>query len=71
MVCMGLVCFALLMIGADCTCLRDEDYRSLGRRLRAVKDPLVHRDWSLSPARGMASAAMAAVSAEQEGPADA
>ncbi|MEU7063849.1 hypothetical protein [Streptomyces sp. NPDC046161] len=33
---MGLVCFGLLMIGADCTCLRDEDYRSLGNRVTAL-----------------------------------
>jgi hypothetical protein len=26
---MGLVCFGLIMIGADCTAMRDEDYRSL------------------------------------------
>jgi hypothetical protein len=32
---MGLVCFGLLMIGADCVCLRDEDYRSLWRSLQA------------------------------------
>jgi len=32
---MGLVCFGLLMIGADCVCLRDEDYRSLWKRLQA------------------------------------
>lgn len=32
---MGLVCFGLLMIGADCVCLRDEDYRSLWRSVRA------------------------------------
>ncbi|MFV8189292.1 hypothetical protein [Streptomyces sp. AF1B] len=29
---MGLVCFGLLMIGADCVCLRDDDYRSMWRR---------------------------------------
>ncbi|MHA6762473.1 hypothetical protein [Streptacidiphilus sp. PAMC 29251] len=29
---MGLVCFGLIMIGADCTGLRDEDYRSLWRQ---------------------------------------
>jgi hypothetical protein len=33
---MGLVCFGLLMIGADCTCLRDEDYRSLWRQASAL-----------------------------------
>ncbi|WP_406124741.1 hypothetical protein [Streptomyces sp. NBC_00989] len=32
---MGLVCFGLLMIGADCVCLRDDDYRSMWRRARA------------------------------------
>ncbi|WP_329121129.1 hypothetical protein [Streptomyces sp. NBC_01465] len=36
MVFMGLVCFGLLMIGADCTCLRDEDYRSLKTRVTAL-----------------------------------
>ncbi|MER6129384.1 hypothetical protein ABT173_43890 [Streptomyces sp. NPDC001795] len=68
MACMGLVCFGLLMIGADCTCLRDEDYRSLARRFRTVKDRLVNRGWSLSPAGGMTPAAM---TGGQEGMADA
>ncbi|MEV5880005.1 hypothetical protein AB0L75_38505 [Streptomyces sp. NPDC052101] len=40
---MGLVCFGLLMIGADCTCLKDEDYRSLGNRARHVKDAVIVR----------------------------
>jgi hypothetical protein len=31
MVFMGLVCFGLLMLGADSVCLRDEDYRTLQR----------------------------------------
>jgi hypothetical protein len=31
MVFMGLVCFGLLMIGADSVCLRDDDYRTLRR----------------------------------------
>jgi hypothetical protein len=60
MTCMGLVCFGLLMIGADCTCLRDEDYRSIARRYRSVKDRLVQRSRPLLPARGMTSVAMAA-----------
>lgn len=60
MACMGLVCFGLLMIGADCTCLRDEDYRSIARRYRSVKDRLVQRSRPLLPARGMTSVAMAA-----------
>lgn len=38
--CMGLVCFGLLMIGADCTCLRDEDYRSMARRVRRAGSAL-------------------------------
>lgn len=29
---MGLVCFGLIMIGADCTAMRDDDYRALWRR---------------------------------------
>ncbi|AKJ12984.1 hypothetical protein ABB07_24000 [Streptomyces incarnatus] len=33
---MGLVPFALLMIGADCVCLRDEDYRAMWIRARRV-----------------------------------
>ncbi|OIJ92869.1 hypothetical protein BIV25_26280 [Streptomyces sp. MUSC 14] len=67
---MGLVCFGLLMIGADCVCLRDEDYRSLARRFRAVKERLTNPGWSLSPASGMAPTAMRAVPAGQEGMAD-
>jgi hypothetical protein len=31
--CMGLVCFGLIMIGADFAALRDEDYRSMRRQL--------------------------------------
>ncbi|MCA1217900.1 HTTM domain-containing protein [Streptomyces sp. 8L] len=31
MVCMGLVAFGLIMIGADCTLLTDKDYRTLAR----------------------------------------
>ncbi|MDF3298397.1 hypothetical protein [Streptomyces tropicalis] len=60
MVCMGLVCFGLLMIGADGTCLRGEEYRSLARRFRAVKERLLRGGWSPSLTRSMASAAMAA-----------
>ncbi|MFD1272439.1 hypothetical protein ACFQ51_12950 [Streptomyces kaempferi] len=43
MTCMGLVCFGLLMIGADCTCLRDDDYRSIERHFRSVKDRIMKR----------------------------
>jgi len=43
MVCMGLVCFGLLMIGADFTCLRDEDYRSLYLRALKIRDEVVAR----------------------------
>ncbi|MEU8590508.1 hypothetical protein AB0C59_26415 [Streptomyces sp. NPDC048664] len=68
MVCMGLVCFGLLMIGADCTCLRDDDYRSLARRLRTLKERLLPRGWSPLPARGMSPVAIAT---GQDGVADA
>ncbi|MFE2068181.1 hypothetical protein ACFXDH_38390 [Streptomyces sp. NPDC059467] len=71
MACMGLVCFGLLMIGADCTCLRDDDYRSLARHFRALKERLVKGGWSLPPASGLSSAAMTAVPAGQEGMVDA
>ncbi|MFD8734770.1 hypothetical protein ACFV06_07580 [Streptomyces sp. NPDC059618] len=57
---MGLVCLGLLMIGADCTYLRDEDYRSIARRCRSVKDRLVQRGRPLLRARGITSVAMAA-----------
>ncbi|MGW2816718.1 hypothetical protein [Streptomyces sp. NPDC001415] len=40
---MGLVCFGLLMIGADCTCLRDEDYRSLKTRAMAIGSRFARR----------------------------
>lgn len=66
--CMGLVCFGLLMIGADCTCLRDEDYRSLARRFRSVKERVRGGSWSPLPARGMTPVAM---TAGQDGAADA
>ncbi|MER7689145.1 hypothetical protein [Streptomyces sp. NPDC097610] len=59
MACMGLVCFGLLMIGADCTCLRDEDYRSLKKRAAGVTSRLAQR---LRPA-GTVGAGPAAVSA--------
>ncbi|MGN6330860.1 MAG: hypothetical protein ACTHOD_04305 [Motilibacteraceae bacterium] len=36
---MGLVCFGLVMVGADAVCLRDADYRTLARRLRAPTAP--------------------------------
>lgn len=35
MVFMGLVCFGLIMLGADSVCLRDADYRAMASRLRA------------------------------------
>ncbi|KPH96890.1 hypothetical protein [Streptomyces mirabilis] len=66
--CMGLVCFGLLMIGADCTCLRDEDYRSLARRFRSVKERVLGGSWSPLPARVMTPVAM---TAGQDGTADA
>ncbi|MEU9101845.1 hypothetical protein [Streptomyces sp. NPDC048361] len=40
---MGLVCFGLLMIGADCTCLRDEDYRALKSRATSLASRLARR----------------------------
>ncbi|MFD1271345.1 hypothetical protein ACFQ51_03345 [Streptomyces kaempferi] len=43
MTCMGLVCFGLLMIGADCTCLRDHDHRAIERRFRSAKDRVAQR----------------------------
>ncbi|MDH6109251.1 hypothetical protein P3T36_000023 [Kitasatospora sp. MAP12-15] len=43
MACMGLVCFGLLMIGADCACLRDEDYRALYRWAARLKDTVAQR----------------------------
>ena len=57
---MGLICFGLLMIGADCTCLRDDDYRSLARRFRSVKDRLSQRRWAPLPTGGMTPVAMLA-----------
>ncbi|MFD8718723.1 hypothetical protein ACFV2H_12060 [Streptomyces sp. NPDC059629] len=65
---MGLICFGLLMIGADCTCLRDDDYQSLARRSRSVKDRLSRRRWAPLPAGGMTPVAMVA---GQDGTADA
>jgi hypothetical protein len=65
---MGLVCFGLLMIGADCTCLRDDDYRSLARRFRTVKDRLLSGGWSPLATRGITPVAM---TAGQDGAADA
>jgi hypothetical protein len=51
MVFMGLVCFGLLMIGADCACLRDEDYRSLWARARRLSTATAGRlQWSVRPA---------------------
>ncbi|WP_280716631.1 hypothetical protein [Kitasatospora sp. MAP5-34] len=43
MTCMGLVCFGMLMIGADCACLRDEDYRALYRWAVRLKDTVAER----------------------------
>ncbi|KIE24288.1 hypothetical protein LK08_25685 [Streptomyces sp. MUSC 125] len=51
---MGLVCFGLLMIGADFTCLRDDDYRSIGRRFKSVRARLAKRAGPLLPARALA-----------------
>ncbi|MEU2620239.1 hypothetical protein ABZ642_19270 [Streptomyces sp. NPDC007157] len=65
---MGLICFGLLMIGADCTCLRDDDYQSLARRFRSVKDRLSQRRWAPLPTGGMTPVAMVA---GQDGAADA
>ncbi|MFJ4929862.1 hypothetical protein [Streptomyces sp. NPDC088736] len=59
MTCMGLVCFGLLMIGADCTCLRDDDYRSVERHLRSVKDRVMRRSRALLPTRVVTSVASA------------
>ncbi|MBJ7291752.1 hypothetical protein [Williamsia sp.] len=36
-VCMGLVAFGLIMIGADFTLLKDSDYRNLGARVRRIR----------------------------------
>ncbi|AUG81937.1 hypothetical protein CFP65_7353 [Kitasatospora sp. MMS16-BH015] len=52
---MGLVCFGLLMIGADCACLRDEDYRAMYRRAVRFKER-----WSARPAPVAGSARPAA-----------
>ncbi|MBY8886953.1 hypothetical protein K7472_19115 [Streptomyces sp. PTM05] len=40
---MGLVCFGLMMIGADCVCLRDEDYRAMWLRARRLADAVTGR----------------------------
>ncbi|MGW1502649.1 hypothetical protein ACWCQW_29495 [Streptomyces mirabilis] len=40
---MGLVCFGLLTIGTDCTCVRDEDDRGLGGRAVGVTSRLASR----------------------------
>ncbi|MEU5307938.1 hypothetical protein [Streptomyces sp. NPDC021562] len=66
--CMGLVCFGQLMVGADCTCLRDEDWRSLARRFRYVTSRVRGGSWSPLPARGTNPVAM---TAGQGGAADA
>ncbi|MEV6480271.1 hypothetical protein [Streptomyces sp. NPDC051576] len=58
---MGLVCFGLLMIGADCVCLRDDDYRSMWRRAQAgyarlaTGWPPEARSWRISPLTGSAT----------------
>jgi hypothetical protein len=49
MVFMGLVCFGLIMIGADCAALRDEDYQTLWARARAPRRAAVDHQTS-SPA---------------------
>lgn len=49
---MGLVCFGLIMIGADCTVLRDEDYAAAAaimRRHVSRRLPRVRRLISVSP----------------------
>jgi hypothetical protein len=43
MVCMGLVCFGLLMIGTDCACVRGEDCRGLRGRAVGVTSCLAQR----------------------------
>lgn len=67
----GLVCFGL-MIGADRTCLRDEDYRFLRKRAVGVTSRLAQR---LRPAgtvgAGPATVSAFAVLAPQDGAADA
>jgi hypothetical protein len=72
MVCMGLVCFGLLMIGTDCTCVRHEDYRELRGRAVCVTSRLAQR---LRPAgtvgAGRATVSAFAVLAPREGAADA
>lgn len=65
---MGLICFGLPMIGADCTCLRDDDHRSLARRFRSVKDRLSQRRWAPPPTGGRTPVAMVT---GQDGAADA
>lgn len=49
MVFMGLVCFGMLMIGADFACLRDEDYRSMYRWARRSKERIGVRVRRLAP----------------------
>lgn len=53
---MGLVCFGLVMVGADGVCLRDADYRALARRLRPVPRPAGSRP---GPGLGTVAAAPA------------
>ncbi|MFD9126626.1 hypothetical protein [Kitasatospora sp. NPDC059571] len=52
MACMGLVCFGMLMIGADCTCLRDEDYRAMYRKFQDLRERITVR---LRPALALPS----------------
>ncbi|MFL4948353.1 hypothetical protein ACJ6WE_13480 [Streptomyces sp. MMS24-I31] len=65
---MGLMCFGLPTIGADCTCLRDEDHRWLARGFWTVRKRLPQRRWTPLPTLGMTPVAMAA---GQDGAADA
>ncbi|GAA0926398.1 hypothetical protein [Streptomyces rhizosphaericus] len=65
---MGLVCFGLLMIGADCACLRDDDYRSIARRLRSFKTRIMKRTGPLLPRHAVIPGAM---TAGRDGAADA
>lgn len=53
-VCMGLVAFGLIMIGADFTLLKDSDYRNLGARVRRLRHRRGHAE-DLSHAAGEAT----------------
>ncbi len=65
--CMGLVCFGLLMIGADCT-LPARRGLPVPRAALPVRQGTCTRRWSPLPARGMTPVAM---TAGQDGAADA